>query len=518
MLRGASSPAEAVATTMPSLQGPAVEREGLMAMVMITPMSIPEAVAAQKLSLRLEPGATVQDLVAALAAHGVPIIISDEEAAAKTFYLPHFNGTVGELTRALSQVVDVYFTWRDGLVVVSTAEQFAVSIPQDEKLAETLTEGISALGGEAVARADAGMLVFTSSPRAFTKISRFIERQTNNSALVTLEVALLTVALNDDIRRGVDWDGLAIAVGRGAPGLLPKADNGTGTSGSDGEEDVLAKAVNNAVLAGGVLKGGIFNQNISVTAVLNMLDAYGASETLQNVRTKTLSGHEAELSSVTEIPYIKSVGATTSAVSGGSSVVGSSESATAEDGVSFKLKPTYDRDANTVTVELDLTVSSVIGFNNLSAGNQLGSLTQPTTAKRTLTDILRLRPGQTAIIGGVIYESLSDSRSTFGGLKSLENRTLSKKRNEMFIVVRPTVAQFGKVEYKETATVGDALLPGGEAQDFSLFSVTPKPEKADAEASSVKVAPQFRTPGGVPVKDDSAPAGGAAAVPMGGVQ
>lgn len=511
MLRGATAPGAEVQQTMPAASIPPLEREGTMSMVLLTPMGLPAEIRDQKVSLRLEPGATVQDLVAALAAQGIPIIIADKDAGGRPFYLPRYEGSVGNLVQAIGRTVDVFFSWHNGLVAVQTKERFVVSIPQEEKLAEAVKSGVVELGGVAVSHSGAGMLVFDSSPSSFEQIKLFIERLTNNSALVTLEVALLTVSLNDDMRRGVDWESFTLTLGKNSASRLAGlgddtdtgTDTGTGTgtgTGTDTGTDTGtgdgtgtlpapgAPLTSFANLAGGSLSGSIFGNYISVSSVLNLLDKYGATETLQHVRTKTLTGHEAELSSVTEIPYIKSVGATSSAGTGSAVVTGSSESAIATDGITFKLLPTYDRDANTVTVSLDLSVNSVIGFNTLSAGNQIGELTQPTTAKRTLNDILRLRPGQTAVIGGVIFETLADTRTALGGLRGLEGRVLSKKRQELFIVVRPTVSQFGRLEQRAAGAV-PTLLP--TSQDGKPFSGGSGDEGS---------APILRTPGGVPVQ------------------
>lgn len=558
-LRERGTAKEAVSRSAESWPEPAIEREGEMSMVLLTPMAIPAKVASKRLKLSLQPGTTVKDVVAVLAMEGVHIIVADSDAANKEFYLPRFEGTMGELTRVLSRSADVFFTWRDNTIVVSSKERFAVAVPQETKLGDKLKDGINALGGTAMAQPEAGMLVFECSPKILDQIKLYVDRLTRNSALVTLEVSILTVTLSDESKRGVDWDKLVLAVGQGTADAVTAGANAatssvTATAGTT--TATVAGALPDSVvqLSSGGIKAGLFTKRISMSLLMNLLDTYGTTDTLQNVKTKTLTGHEAELSNNTQIPYIQSVGVTpltsgvvqptvattttgttttngttitngttttgTNGVVNGvtngvtnSTLMGSSQSATANDGVTLKLKPTYDRDANTVTIELNLAVNSVLGFNNLSAGNQIGNLSQPTTASRKLTDILRLRPGQTAIIGGVIYENTSDNRSTLLRTQSIESNSLTKKRNEMFIVVRPTVSQFGKVITEEASRTGQDYFPEGE----DALPMAPEPAVATPAKKKLKptkgapaaglptmVVPgmggsSMVTPGGVPV-------------------
>lgn len=531
---------------------PAVEREGEMSMVLLTPMAIPTKLANKRIKLSLQPGTTIRDVVAVLAMEGVHIIVADSTAADKEFYLPRFEGTVGDLTRVLSRSADVFFTWKDNMIVVSSSERFAVAVPQETKLGDKLKDGITSLGGKAMAHPEAGLLVFECSPKVLDQIKLYVDRLTRNSALVTLEVSILSVTLSDESKRGVDWDKLVLAVGQGTAAAVASAGSSTGStvSATAGSTSVSTTIPDSLVqLGSGSLKAGLFSSRVSMSVLLNLLDTYGTTDTLQNVKTKTLTGYEAELSNNTQIPYIQSVGVTpltsgvvqptvattttgttvnttngTTATTGTlpatsvqstGTLMGSSQAATANDGVTLKLKPTYDRDANTVTIELNLAVNSVLGFNNLSAGNQIGTLSQPTTASRKLTDILRLRPGQTAIIGGVIYENTSDNRSTIMRQQAVESNNVTKKRNEMFIVVRPTVSQFGKVTTQEAARTGQDYMPESEDLLPSMaepIADTAKPKKLKATKGSGAGAPlpqaivpgmgmgaPFTTPGGVPV-------------------
>jgi type II secretory pathway component GspD/PulD (secretin) len=185
-----------------------------------------------------------------------------------------------------------------------------------------------------------------------------------------------------------------------------------------------------------------------MSGLMNFLETFGDATTVQNVMMKTITGKEVALDSTTNVPYASSVGI--SAVGGTSSStgvpVGTVSTSTATAGIQLKLTPAYDAYNKIVTVDLNLAVNAIVGSNNVSAGNQIGSLSQPTTQTQKFNGTVRLRPGETAVIGGVRYSSTSDNRS---GLSFLENTrtgssTVSKSINEMFIVIRPSVVLYGK--------------------------------------------------------------------------
>jgi len=100
-------------------------------------------------------------------------------------------------------------------------------------------------------------------------------------------------------------------------------------------------------------------------------------------------------------------------------------------------------------------------MTQLSAGSQIGSLSQPTTATRSFNDILRMRPGETVVVGGITYESTTKSNS--GPLETrgtdMDSKQLQITKTTMFIIIRPTVRTFGSLDEK----AGDSLFTQGVA-------------------------------------------------------
>ncbi len=164
------------------------------------------------------------------------------------------------------------------------------------------------------------------------------------------------------------------------------------------------------------------------------------------------------------------------------------------------MTPAYDAESGTVTVEMNLSIEAVLGFNSLQAGNQIGQLSQPTTAERSFNDILRLRPGETVVVGGISYDSIGRNRAAPVGLRDtdLAHRTLTVSRTSMFIVLRPSVAVLGAPG--ERSAPADLLLQESPAMPLlaepgSPASVrtapgTPAPTKPAAKKAEGPTKPE----------------------------
>jgi hypothetical protein len=489
---------------------PAVFVEGKSSVVLMTPVSIPDSVRERKISLELEPGATIKDLVAVLGKLGVTIIVSNPEAAAKEFYLPHFKGTMGLLLSTVTRATDVWFTWHEGAIMVSSTEKIGITVPQEANFAEQMGKGLESMGvTQKSVSWQAGMAVMDVTPNQFRKVKTYLERYTANAAVVTLQLAVVNVTLTQNAKQGIDWDKLQLSAlgGSGNPADLvawrkaldsangttgmtdvsaplttdPSTSNTSGTSSTSGTSGAaLPPSVAAYGIAGGSLSAALFSSAFSFDGLFNFLQTYGTAETQQSVVLKTVAGNKVELKSLTQIPYVSEVGVTTTAGNNSSSM-GSTKTAMADDGITVEMTPTYDAAANSVTVDFKLSLKAVIAFNELSAGNQLGTLTQPTTAERSFTDTLRVRPGETVVVGGLSYDSISNSRGSpiFLQGTNLESQTLAVSRQSTFIVLRPTIMRLGQVLESELGDKLD-LLPAGKDLAPEINKIIPKNKAKDA--------------------------------------
>jgi len=523
----AKSPEKAAQVAELEWAEPALIKEGRPYLVLVTPMSPPADMKSRQVSLSLESGSTIKDLVALLSNLGYSIMLTDEKVGAQEIYLPNYKGTLGGLMSAVSRGADVWFTWSDGVLQVSEKERVSLSMPQDEVLADKIKEGLSGLGAsDAHVSFHAGMLTTDLKPSQLKKVKSFLERMATNAALVSLQVAVVNVSLNQSTKQGIDWTKMQAAIGKNnryalnslaqEPGALKGAQNtstststttpttpvtdpvtgvvtnpttGIGTGGLglgtstnvNNDVDTIAKNLGNTVLlSGGNLRAVATNGLFSLVGFVDFLNDYGVTETKQNVMLKTVTGSAVKLKSVTQIPYVSSLSVgTTGNNSMNSSLLGGTKTDKANDGITLEMLPSFDAYSNTVTVKMDLSIQAVIGFNNLSAGNQVGSMSQPTTAERSFNDIIRVRPGQTVVVGGLTYDSVGDNRSAPAFLTDTkaEHKALTVNRNTMFIVIRPTITMLGAMAEQD----GTELFPEGPSAPVEAPAKSAKAKKSSTK-------------------------------------
>lgn len=505
------------------------QREGKASIVLITPFAIPKEVRSKQIRLELESGATVKDLVAVMGNLGYSIILADKDAGEKQFYMPKFSGSLGKLLSAVSRATDIWFTWNDGTIVVSGKEKISVTVPQEEALGTKISEGLKALGIESAASSwEAGMVSLELTPTQLARVKAYLQRMTSNAALVSLQVAIINVQMSQDAKQGIDWTKLQLAAGThfagsnllDMTGFKPTQGTTTGTTAGTGTTTgtttgtpsstttgtvtaaaaVIDQAISAVALTAGGMKGLITNQLFSFTGLYDFLQTYGTTETTQNVVLKTIAGTQVELKSLTQTPYVESIAVTTTAGGTGAtgSALGSAKTAKADDGLTLTMTPTFDAAANTVTVKMDLSLKAVLGFSTLSAGAQLGTLSQPTTAERAFNDVLRLRPGQTVVVGGITYDSVGSEGNAPNAMSpesKWSHKTLKVNRNSMFIVVRPTVVSLGQVTEEE----GSELLTDGAAET-AILKKPARPAKPTKPTRSIEVAAPEAKAAAAPVK------------------
>lgn len=444
--------------------------------------------------------ATMNSLVQTLSAVNLQIgfqwtnTAKGEEVLTRKLPFLGFQGTVGELLSSLRTGIGVVAWYENGMVFLSDKERYSVSLPQNKDLLETVSREITSLGAtEVVTSIRGGKILYSATPTVQDDvIGPFLKRMSRNLAVVNLQLAVVTLSLNDKSSLGFDWNAFQIAFDSTAkaittangtakdtktdtttPGTGTGNTGGTGSNGSIGNGSSSSSTQNNGLIdrvrnpAGTIidLTGGglaLTKTNLgsvvgtygalTIAGAINFLSNFGSTNITQNVSLKTLSGSEVSIRSGQEVPYVKGVASTTG--NNSNSSTGSSQTDKVETGLTIKTTPYYDADAKLVTLDVDVSLKSILGYVTLKAGNQLGDFTQPMTQDQKLTDIVRVEAGRTVVIGGLQYDSetkagneptfLRETAEKSG--KSYGNRSNDVQRNALFIILRPAVTIYDAVE------------------------------------------------------------------------
>jgi hypothetical protein len=449
--------------------------------VLTMPESLPRVWAKRKVSLSLNNKAHLSDLAAILGKMGISIFMPSARIADKTLSIPAYQGTVGDLLASVSRLENVFFIWDGHGLLIQPDARFIASIPQVKELVKKVKTTIGEMGAKDVsANQQAGTVYFSADPDDLREIKRYLASLDHNAALISLRVAVINVQLNNSQDTGIDWGALEAAASTALlPGGLnslasaipssngggafsaPPIDSssidtnthtnsgissGTSVTPSTGTGSAANLSGTTLVLTGSGAQLTISNPSFSFSGILQFLETYGKTSTVQNVLLNTLGGTPVELKNDTEVPYVSSIGVGGVGSGNSNTTVGTASTSDANSGIQIKLDPYYNYKTGLVTIKVKLQVDSVLGFNQLSAGSQLGNLTQPTTQDEKLTNIVQSLPGQTTILGGLRYKTLSDNKQ---GIPWLANHGLASKDyqltdEQMIIVLRPTLTLYNK--------------------------------------------------------------------------
>jgi len=420
-------------------------------------MAIRPDLANRELDLRFAEGATLKDMITVLGTVNVPIVVNGEEGMDGMLEarLPFssYKGKLGNLLDILRRANAIISVQRGDFIYLGTLSRYSVDLPQDVDIMGTIATEIAALGGEDVVQSvTSGQLIYKAKPDVHDSlIGPFLNRVSDNLAMVTMQVAVVSLALNDSTSQGFDWNAFRMGVttvnqqaGSGGGGDAPSTSDGVPSLGS------VLDATSNVFRVGRTAEGSLFGKAATFTigGALNFLSTFGDTEITQNVELRTVSGQEVILRSGQEVPYVKGVSSTRDE----GSTTGSVETEKIQTGLTLTMRPFFDSATGLVTLNLNLEQRQILQFVELSAGDGIGTITQPLTQDQNLTDLIRTPVGQTIVVGGIQNDSVSRTmtqpsviRNTAAGdMLGSENRNIS--RNAFFVVVRPTVTIFERVD------------------------------------------------------------------------
>lgn len=456
---------------------PAIIKRKTKPIKVIQPTDIPQEILNKKIEISLSGEAKIADLPNLLEEFGIYLVATEDVDLDKTIYLNNFKGTVEDLFQIIGSINNLSFNYqRNNIISIDLTSDYVIDIPQNADIISEMETAITPLGAQDIQSSIVGgTIMYKATYLANQKIEKYVTRFSKNASVIGLQVAVMTVQLDKDSEKGFDWSKLNASIGNSnilksetdtstgtTGGVTGGTGTGTGTAADTSAADALKGSTYGTSLKNlqtlGAFTGTAstlraLNGTFDITAVINYLSTYGQTKTNQSVSMKTLSGKEVTLKSVQTIPYVSGINNTSGygGSSNGSSngygggVSSGTETDEIEIGLTLDMTPYYDSDSGIVTVELELELSSLIAFIELSAGNQIGKLTQPQTQEQNFTNFMKLKAGESSIIGGVTYEQVSDNRNSISYLETSKIASQNQKvsKNAVFIMLRPTVTMFG---------------------------------------------------------------------------
>lgn len=418
---------------------PALTRIKSNSFTISKPDDLPEVLKNQEIDLSLSNGANVADLAMFLNLKGLSTVVADTDSVTlsdKTISLRNFKGKLGNLLDVLSSVYDISFNYeKGGILTIQEQSTYVINIIQNEDIVEDLNTALTRLGATDLEYSlVGGNLIYKASPKVNNKVKKYIDYYSRNAAVIGLQVSVVTVQLDTDSSKGFDWSTLSLIAG----------DSDLWSDATTTDDDSITSAITEGLglSAGSTLGVKYLNGNFDFEGVINYLSSYGKTEANQSTLMKTISGKEASLVSTQSIPYVEEIELTISDDGDSEGITTSS----VDVGLDLTITPYFDSSTNMVTVDLELDLSSLLSMTEITSGDT--KITQPQTQNQTFTNLMKLKAGESSVIGGIMYDTKSDNRTGISYIEEMDiaSQSLALTKNAVFIILRPTVTVFGDFE------------------------------------------------------------------------
>jgi MSHA biogenesis protein MshL len=342
----------------------------------------------------------------------------------------------------------------------------------------TLERNVRAILGDAVAadaaegstavivNAESGILTVRATTREHRQIQGFLDQVlVSAQRQVMIEATVVEVKLNDQYQLGVDWSLIANGAGWSVEQAL------IGTNLSEEPFSLLTYADPDT-------------RRGDVTANIGMLRQFGDVKVLSSPRIMAINNQTALLKVVDNLVYF-TIEADTVATDGIATTTFTSTVHTVPVGFVMSVTPQIN-DTDTVILNIRPTISRVTSFvrdpNPSLAPFKIES-SVPQIQVREMDSLLRINSGQTAVLGGLIQDSVDLNRSGTPVLSELPGigdafsyRDNRVSRSELVIFLRPRVIREASV--------------GGELVDYQRY--LPDRQRISAEPERLTE----RLPGG----------------------
>jgi MSHA biogenesis protein MshL len=303
-----------------------------------------------------------------------------------------------------------------------------------------------------IANPETGVLSIRATSRQHAKVQEFLDEVVSRARRqVLIEATIAEVQLNNEYQRGIDWTRVRNAAGFGfaqASGATPAAIN------------------TNAFTLGFSTGPGL-----GISGTIKLLESFGDVRVLSSPKLSVLNNQTAVLKVVDNLVYF-TVSATTVPGTNGSATVTTFSTTVNSVPVGFIMAVVPQiSEGDTVLLNIRPTVSrklTDVADPNPSLSNPCGvplpagtttcnipavqSLI-PVIQTREMESVMRVQSGQTAVLGGLIQDSVSTTDDQIPGVRTipgvgqlLGQRHDINQKTELVIFLRPTVIREASLE------------------------------------------------------------------------
>ncbi len=363
-----------------------------------------------------------------LADYEMPMAFETDAAFERTVTVANLRGPLGRVVSKICSLADLYCSYEDGLLVVKETQTFTVTVPPisgDGDLLANLATGLEAITGTApITESATRTIIYEATNRTSELANRYFQRVRASTALIVFEVYIWEVSLGTGNSTGIDWQNISTF-----------GDFEVGVDIADG-----AAADFNPISIGLPTRGSV---DFGSEDVFQFISEYGAVKTISQPQITVLSGAEASLRAADTVNYVSSL---TRSTEDGETTV-STETDSVDTGFTLTISSNWDN--ATVYGTIDINLEEFRGFQDFDADGTILQL--PETTERELSTHIRIRPGDSLLIAGLVREVDEFDKAGAGFDEPLipTSRTLKTTNTELVFLLKPRVIVYTSDEYKQ---------------------------------------------------------------------
>ena len=367
-----------------------------------------------------------------LADYDVSIAFESQEGLTRKVTVANLHGPLNKVVMRVCSLADLYCSYEDGTLVVKNTQTFAVTLPPladaegGQEFIDNVIQGLTAVIGETttppVSDPTTRTIIYSATQRTAQLAENYFQRLRANTAMIVYETYIWEVSLNAANSAGIDWDSFD---------SFGKFNTSIGVNGA------VAADFSNPISIGLPTTNAI---GASPTEFIEFLSQFGAVKTISQPQITVLSGSSAQLRVADTQNYVSEVSSTIS----GDQTTTSVDTDSVDSGFTLTIGSSWDK--ATVYSNVNVNLANVVQiddftFSDGGAGGTDTIIQLPQTTERELTTQIRVRPGDSVLIGGLVRETDNfDSRGP-GLMEPIvpDSRTARTANLELVILLRPRV-------------------------------------------------------------------------------
>ncbi len=382
-----------------------------------------------------------------LADYEIPLAFETEEGLTRTITVANLRGPLDRVVEKVCSLADLYCAFEDGILVIKDTQIFTVTIPPvggETDILSAMATGIEAItGASPITESGTRTIIYEATNRTAKLAERYFQRIRSTTALIVFEVYIWEVGLNSDNATGIDWEEIG-SLGKFATGIT--VPGGTGAS-------FTPISIGLPTVDDGISFDG--------NDVLEFISNYGAVKTISQPQITVLSGASATLRAADTVNYVSSL---SRSVDNGEVTV-STETDSVDTGFTLTIASGWDN--STIYGTIDIELQEFRRFQEFDADGTVLQL--PETTERELSTQIRMRPGDSLLIAGLVRENDQFDKAGPGFNEPIfpTSRSSTVSNTELVFLLKPRVIVYTADNGADKSNGGVDPAPGDAAQIYS---------------------------------------------------